>query len=65
MIKVVYNPVVTEQILSLAQTKISYPWFSGVTRSVIVAADRLTQQKDFATLILAFALVQEKLGACP
>ena len=57
-IDVVYNPVVTRQVLERAQANVDFPWFSVGGPPVIVAAGRLTKQKDFATLIRAFALVR-------
>lgn len=62
-IQVVYNPVVTQQILEMSRANIDLPWLINDGRKLIVAAGRLTKQKDFATLIRAFALVQSKTNA--
>lgn len=59
-IKVVYNPVVAPGMFALAQDVPAHPWFSQGQLPVILGAGRLTAQKDFATLIRAFALVKEK-----
>lgn len=61
--QVVYNLVVTQQILEMSCTNIDLPWLINDGRKLIVAAGRLTKQKDFATLIRAFALVQSKTNA--
>lgn len=60
-IDVVYNPVVTPKLLELAQANVDYPWLTNDGRRLILAAGRLTKQKDFATLIHAFALVRKHL----
>jgi glycosyltransferase involved in cell wall biosynthesis len=57
-VRVVYNPVVTPDILALAAEPAGHPWFNdGVP--VVLGAGRFVPQKDFATLIRAFAKVRE------
>lgn len=55
-VETIYNPVLTEELLDRIGGVVSHPWFSD-DRSipVIVAAGRLTKQKDFETLLKAFA----------
>ncbi|MDR2175934.1 MAG: glycosyltransferase [Synergistaceae bacterium] len=55
-IHVVYNPVVTDELLTQAETPPNHPWFGGGAPPVVLGAGRLGDQKDFATLIRAFAL---------
>jgi glycosyltransferase involved in cell wall biosynthesis len=59
-IHVVYNPVVTGELLSQMEEPLEHPWFingkTGVSPPVILGVGRLGSQKDFATLIRAFAL---------
>lgn len=62
-IQVVYNPVVTQRMLEMSRANIDLPWLVKDERKMIIAAGRLTKQKDFATLIRAFALVQSKINA--
>jgi glycosyltransferase involved in cell wall biosynthesis len=62
-ISVVYNPVVTDKILKLAQAHERYPWLPNKSRPMILASGRLTKQKDFPTLIRAFALLRKRLDA--
>jgi len=62
-IKVIYNPVVTKQLIELSKVHISYPWLKKVSNLVIIAAGRLTKQKDFSTLINAFAIVRNEINA--
>jgi glycosyltransferase involved in cell wall biosynthesis len=62
-IKVIYNPVVTPQLLEQAKTNIEHSWFSPRESPVILGVGRLTQQKDFPTLIKAFAILQQNYSA--
>ena len=54
-VKVVYNPVISESLVRRSQESIAHPWFKPDEPPVILAAGRLTLQKDFSTLIQAFA----------
>jgi glycosyltransferase involved in cell wall biosynthesis len=57
-IQVIPNPVITPSLTSLAREPIDHPWFADGSDPVIIGVGRLTRQKDFATLIKAFALVR-------
>lgn len=54
-IEVIYNPVVSEALRQRALQSADHRWFQGDDIPVIVGMGRLTRQKDFATLIRAFA----------
>jgi glycosyltransferase involved in cell wall biosynthesis len=60
-IQVIYNPIVTPEIMKQAEVSVSHQWFQSNHPPVILGAGRLTTQKDFATLIKAFSLVQAKI----
>ena len=62
-ITVIYNPVVTPELLQKAQEPIDHPWFHPGEPPVILGVGRLTKQKDFPTLIQAFALVRKERPA--
>ncbi len=62
-ITVVYNPVVSQWMLKLAQADENYRWLPETSRRLVLAAGRLTRQKDFPTLIRAFALVRQRVDA--
>ena len=63
LIKVIYNPVVTPKLLEKAKVSIDHPWFRSGQPPVILSVGRLTKQKDFPTLIRAFALVRTERSA--
>ncbi len=54
----IYNPVVDDTLRSGAAQQLEHTWFAPGALPVILAAGRLTEQKDFATLIRAFARVR-------
>ena len=54
-ISVVRNPVVTPNLSELAQHLPDHPWLGDAGVPIILGAGRLTRQKDFPTLINAFA----------
>jgi glycosyltransferase involved in cell wall biosynthesis len=62
-VHVVYNPVFTQQILDMSRETVHLPWPVHNNTPLILAAGRLTMQKNFATLIRAFALVRRKINA--
>ena len=53
---VIYNPVITPQMLTLSHEPEVHAWFHG-DEPVVLGVGRLEPQKDFATLIRAFAQV--------
>ena len=58
-IQVIYNPVVTPELHQKAQAPLEHPWFAPGEPQVLLAVGRLTAQKDFPTLIQAFAQVRQ------
>lgn len=56
----IYNPVVDEQLRKRAQATPTHPWLLSKEAPVILAVGRLIAQKDFATLIDAFALLRRR-----
>jgi glycosyltransferase involved in cell wall biosynthesis len=57
-INVIYNPVITPQLYEMAKEPVNHPWFNPGEPPVILGVGRLEDQKDFPTLIRAFALVR-------
>jgi len=58
-VHVIYNPVVTPQMRAKAEAPLEHPWFEPGQPPVVLGAGRLTAQKDFPTLIRAFARVRQ------
>jgi glycosyltransferase involved in cell wall biosynthesis len=57
-IHVIHNPVDLEMLTARAREKPDHPWFDAGAPPVIVSAGRLTAQKDFPTLLRAYARVR-------
>lgn len=62
-IRVIYNPVVTPDLFEKAKEPLDHPWFELGSPSVILGVGRLEKQKDFPTLIRAFAQVRQQRPA--
>ena len=63
MIQVIYNPVVTPAVLAKMQEPVDHPWFAAGEPPVILGVGRLVSQKDFPTLVEAFAIVRRQRSA--
>lgn len=61
-ITTIYNPVVTKELYKKADAPSPHPWFDDEI-PVILGAGSLTTQKDFPTLVRAFARICEKREA--
>lgn len=60
----IYNPFDLNRIQRLATEEVPHPWLQlSETRPVILAIGRLTEQKDFPTLIRAFAAMRKRSSA--
>ncbi|MEO0827244.1 MAG: glycosyltransferase [Cyanobacteria bacterium J06635_15] len=57
-IDVIYNPVVKPELHQRVTEPVDHPWFTPEQPPVILGVGRLVKQKDFATLVKAFALVR-------
>jgi len=55
---VIRNPVVSPRLGELAGEAVDHPWAHDDSVPLILAAGRLTEQKDFDTLVRAFAIVR-------
>ncbi|MGH2679410.1 MAG: glycosyltransferase [Actinomycetota bacterium] len=62
-IEVVHNPIVTAELKHLATLPLDHPWFRPGEPPVVLSVGRLSQQKDFGTLLRAFARVREQRSA--
>jgi glycosyltransferase involved in cell wall biosynthesis len=62
-VKVVYNPVVDDDLLDRAKLEVEHPWFQPESPPVILAVGRFSIEKDFLNLIRAFAIVRKQRPA--
>jgi glycosyltransferase involved in cell wall biosynthesis len=62
-IEVVYNPVITPDLLRSAQGDTSHEWLRPGQPPVVLGVGRLTRQKDFENLVHAFRLVRRQRPA--
>lgn len=59
-IRVAPNPTVTPELLNLAAAPLEHRWFAPGAPPVILGVGRLMRQKDFPTLIRAFAALRRE-----
>jgi glycosyltransferase involved in cell wall biosynthesis len=62
-VHVLNNPVVTPELLNKAREDAGHAWFDQGQPPVILGAGRLTEQKDFETLIKAFDILHNHMEA--
>lgn len=61
---VIHTGVITPEMLERAKEAVDHPWLvAGRTAPVMVAAGRLARQKDYPTLLRAFARLRETMSA--
>ena len=59
----IYNPIVTPALHAEAQVPLDHPWFRPDAPPVVLGVGRLHRQKDFPTLLRAFARVRARRPA--
>jgi glycosyltransferase involved in cell wall biosynthesis len=62
-IRVIYNPIVSNALLAKARDTPDHPWLQNNQIPVVLGIGRLTRQKNFSTLIRAFAIARRHLPA--
>lgn len=59
-ITAIYNPVINSALFEKAQMPVEHPWFQPGELPVILGVGKLERQKDFPTLLHAFAQVHRR-----
>ncbi|HEY9508045.1 MAG TPA: glycosyltransferase [Gemmatimonadales bacterium] len=62
-VQVIYNPVIMPGMKARARQVPDHPWFAPGEPPVILGIGRLTRQKDFPTLVRAFAELRRRRPA--
>ena len=62
-IHTIYNPIVSADVLKKAGAPVDHPWLNAPDRPVVLAAGRLEEEKDFRTLLSAFAVLLKRRRA--
>jgi glycosyltransferase involved in cell wall biosynthesis len=57
-ITTIYSPVITPELQEKARAPLDHPWFAQGSPPVLLGVGRLVPQKDFPTLLKAFARVR-------
>ncbi len=57
--RVIYNPIVNPELIEKSKQPITHPWVEPNAEPVIIAVGRLERQKDYPTLIEAFAKIRQ------
>lgn len=59
-VHIIHNPLVIDQVKSESNEHVHHPWLLDKKEPVLVSVGRLSEQKDFPTLIQAFAKTLNK-----
>jgi len=59
-IRVVYNPLIPSDLEARIQVPCSHPWLAAGQPPVLLAAGRLTRQKDYPCLLRAFSILSQR-----
>jgi glycosyltransferase involved in cell wall biosynthesis len=62
-IHTIYNPAISTDLIQKVQEPLEFPWFAPGQPPVILGVGRFVAQKDFTTLIKAFARVRQQMDA--
>ena len=60
-IDVIYNPILSDDFFKISNKKVEDKWINTVKLPLVISAGRLSEEKDFITLIRAFKLVLNEI----
>lgn len=60
VIATIYNPIISDELFEQAVQPLDHPWFCQGEPPVILSAGRLIEDKDFSSLIRAFAILRQR-----
>ena len=63
LVRIVHNPVPSERVRRLAAQPVAHPWFAAGQPPVVLAVGRDTPEKDWPTLVRAFATARARTPA--
>lgn len=61
MVKVVDNPILSSDIILKSHEELDHPYFKDKNKPVILTVGKVTEAKDYLTLLKAFNIVQNKI----
>ncbi len=61
-IRVIYNPIFSDNLLVKAKEPAEHAWLADGGAPVVLAAGRMAPQKDYPTLLRAFAALREQFA---
>lgn len=59
----IYNPVISNEIFVKSQETVTDDWFTNKSKPIIISVGRLDQQKDYVTLLEAFAILLKEVDS--
>ena len=62
-LRTIHNPIIPEDLAERRRAPAPHPWFEDGGPPIVLGCGRLEPQKDFATLLRAFALVRDETAA--
>lgn len=62
-IKVIYNPIINDTLFVKASKVPGHPWYSDSHKPIAISIGRLTEQKDYSTLLDAFRIASSETDA--
>ena len=57
----IYNPIISNQLIEIANERIDHKWFNGDYGKIMLSVGRLNKAKDYSTLLKAFQIVNNKI----